>query len=324
MVIFEARIPFNTSDYYFHQAPHHWDGTGEKTKHRMAPYRVSPTHNLRLFVIMTREEYRIYPTNINKTSTATTVGIRQHKRLHGCGANVRQCQCCYMNQPCCCALAALQSFLSPGSSHGQSSVSDAYITMCYLSLLFPLRSLTWLYFWLLYIVAANKGSVCLSFVSHFLFHLRQFRSALPAHERLFLILFVWLPVGFHQKLLEKRKGKKNILNLNMDQGRNFWNKVFFFFFLNCPQLCKYRTEKRKFTHCKSVNVVQMSWDSFFSLSLLNRWLQGWHSLRKKLLKCRADLQLGEWRCVGGGLEPVSFAFCPLLAVMWRRKLSNTK
>lgn len=132
----------------------------------------------------------------------TAVGIGQHQRQPAWVVSQRPT---VWKHPPCRVLAALQSSPSPGCSHGQSSVSDAYITMCYRSLLFPLRSSTRLYFWLPYIVAGKKR-ICLLFQTVFFpLHLMQLRSTLPAHEQVFLIVFVLLPVGSTQKPWKKKK-----------------------------------------------------------------------------------------------------------------------
>lgn len=104
-----------------------------------------------------------------------------------------------------CVSAALLRLLSPGCSQGRSSVSAAYITVCYLSPLFPLRSLTWLYFWLLYIVAANKGSVfCFGFFS---FPTETTQIHPSRHEQ--VIFAVCLAAsGISPQTVEKEKGRK--------------------------------------------------------------------------------------------------------------------
>lgn len=77
--------------------------------------------------------------------------------------------------------------------------------MCYLSPLFPLRSLTRLYFWLLYIVAANKGAVfCFRFFS-FPTEATQIRPS--RHEQ--VIFAVCLAAsGISPQTVEKEKGRK--------------------------------------------------------------------------------------------------------------------
>lgn len=89
-------------------------------------------------------------------------------------------------------------------------------------------------------------------------------------------------------------------------------QTFFHVFL-CPKLYKHEREKRKVTNCNSVVMVEVSWEIFLFLSP-NRWLRGWHSLRKKPSKVwsRSATRGTEgrwWRCGSRELCSRSFACC---------------